>query len=196
MGFFKSYFWRKNLRGRHVGVKGSGASRPDHKVDPVGGLLGQPMHYLKILFSEHLGTEPHFLNESIKTFTNEQMFSLSNLVMFAFQSYIPNRVPLEDQIYLNPVFLYLLTLTLNQFVNCIRIILKAPTCIIFKVMCCFTTSNTPGMGGMSGMRPGVPPGVVLYASGAPEVGPRHQIRPMFHTHGTFMSVIFTVWSFM
>ena len=33
----KYYFWQENGRGRHRGAKGSGASRPDQKVSPLGG---------------------------------------------------------------------------------------------------------------------------------------------------------------
>ena len=36
----KSNFWRENGRGRHRGVKGSGASSPDQKVGPLGGPFG------------------------------------------------------------------------------------------------------------------------------------------------------------
>ena len=40
-GFLKkSYFWQENGRGSHGGAKGYGASVPDQKVGPLGGLFG------------------------------------------------------------------------------------------------------------------------------------------------------------
>ena len=45
MLFWKiSNFWRENGRGRHRGAKGSGASRPDQKVGPLGQSFGSTVN--------------------------------------------------------------------------------------------------------------------------------------------------------
>ena len=52
----KINFWRENERGRHAGAKGFRASKPDQKVDTIGGTFGLTVISENVF--ENLGPEP------------------------------------------------------------------------------------------------------------------------------------------